>query len=180
MFELRKRIHIENKKLEILIESVRKGIPIKYACHKANIPEFYYFKWLKLYNDYMKEIEAKDMFIEEDVINPSKELDKSKKTEFSYTPVSLIIKIKEAYADFVYSTHQKVIDGDKNTWTAAAWLLERRVRDEYGKESQEQETNNQVQSIKVVYVDSNEEQTQDRLKRLEQEAQESINGTSRN
>lgn len=179
MFELRKRIHIENKKLETLIESVRIGIPIKYACQKAQIPEFYYFKWLKLYNDYIQECESKEIEIEEDVINPSKELDKSKKTEFSYTPVSLILKIKEAYADFVIEAHNKVVVGGKD-WTSSAWLLERRARDEYGKEEKPLETNNQVQGIKIVYVDSNSEDSQERLKKLEKEAQESINGTSRN
>lgn len=178
MFELRNLIHIEDTKLELLIESVRKGIPIKYACQKAQIPEFYYYKWLKLYNDYMKEIEAKDSFIEEDVINPKVDK-KSKKTMFSYTPVSLILKIKEAYADFVISHHQKITDGDKN-WTASAWLLERRVRDEYGKDIVEEQVDNKVQSIKVVYVDSQNEETQERLNRLEQEAKESLNGTNRN
>ena len=178
MFELRNLIHIEDEKLELLIESVRQGVPIKYACQKAQIPEFYYHKWLKLYNDYIKEIEAKDMFIEEEVINPKVEK-KSKKTMFSYTPVSLIIKIKEAYADFVISHHQKINDGDRS-WTASAWLLERRVRDEYGKDSIEQQVENKVQSIKVVYVDSQDETTQERLDRLEKEAQDSVNGTSRN
>lgn len=178
MFELRNLIHIEDTKLELLIESVRKGIPIKYACHKAQIPEFYYFKWLKLYNDYIKEIEAKGIAIEDDVINPDVDK-KSKKTMFSYTPVSLILKIKEAYADFVISHHEKINSGDR-TWTASAWLLERRVREEYGKDIIEEQVENKVQGIKVVYVDSQNESTQDRLNRLEKEAQDSLNGTNRN
>lgn len=177
MFELRNLIHIEDEKLNLLVESVRKGIPIKYACHKAQIPEFYYFKWLKLYNDYIKEIEAKDMEIEDEVIHPQVDK-KSKKTMFSYTPVSLILKIKEAYADFVISHHEKINNGDR-TWTASAWLLERRVREEYGKDLIETENTNQVQSIKVVYVDSKNEETQERLERLEKEARESLNGTNR-
>lgn len=178
MFELRRRIHIDNKKLEILIESVRTGVPIKYACHKAQIPEFYYYKWLKLFNDYMSEIESKGIEIEKEVLQPKPE-GKSKNITYSYSPVSLILKIKEAYADFVISNHQKIVDGDKS-WTASAWLLERRCRDDYGKEEAKTETINQIPSIKVVYVDPNKDETKSRLEELTKEVNESINGTNRN
>ena len=178
MFELKKRIHIENEKLELLIKSVSLGIPIKYACQKAQIPLFYYYKWLKLYDDYMKEIESKDIEIEDDVVNPKPE-GKSKNTSYFYTPVSLILAIKEAQADFVILQHSKISQGGKD-WQSSAWLLERRCRDEYGKESLEQTNSNQVQGIKVLYVDTDNQDTKERLERLTKEAEESLHGTNRN
>ena len=92
-----------------------------------------------------------------------------------YTPISFIENIKMAYADFVIDTHKKIsLSEDKDDWKAPAWLLERRVKDEYAKEETVNQNNTEkVESINIVYRDPSEDK--DRIEKLAQEVKDAIN-----
>ena len=80
-----------------------------------------------------------------------------------------------AYADFVIDTHKKIsLSEDKDDWKAPAWLLERRVKDEYAKEETVNQNNTEkVESINIVYRDPSEDK--DRIEKLAQEVKDAIN-----
>ena len=166
-------VKIDEEQINELIANIAIGVPIKYAFNKARIPESFYYVWLKLYEDYIKNT---DNFFDTDFLQPTIVKDKNNAEKHYFSPVCIISKIKEAHALWVIETHKKINDGDKS-WTSAAWLLERRAREDYNKDYESTETNNrQVDTIKVLYVDSKESNTQDRLKRLEQEVEDTLNG----
>lgn len=175
-FTKRSQITIKYEKMKELLDNVALGVPIRVALDKAKIPQFYYYKWLKLYNEFMDEVEKNH-----DGLKELPELEplvyKNKKGEISsmvFTPISIIEYIKEAYATWIID-RQKIINSGVDGWQSSAWLLERRAKDEYSKEVQATNESDKVLPIKIVYVDSNKQSTQDRLKALEQEVKESIN-----
>lgn len=172
-------INIKSEKMNSILEAVRIGVPIKYAFDKAGVPVYFYYKWLKLYNAYIKEQEELD----NDCIDELQELEPSVEykdkdgntTGKRYTPISFIENIKMAYADFVIDTHKKIsLSEDKDDWKAPAWLLERRVKDEYAKEETVNQNNTEkVESINIVYRDPSEDK--DRIEKLAQEVKDAIN-----
>ena len=169
------RINIKTEKLQTLMESVRKGLPIKYALEKSGIPAWYYYTWLKLYNEFISEKEREGNFCDD-----LKELepepyydDKGNIKGYYYTPISIIDNLKMAYAEWVEEKHIQINDGIKGTWESAAWLLERRVRSEYAKE-EPQEVKDKVESISVTLVDPKD--SEERLKRLEKEVKDNVGG----
>lgn len=175
-FTKRTLINIPYSKIETLLDCVKAGVPIRVALDKARIPQFFYYKWLNIYNEYMSELEKSN-----NGLTDIKELEpiiyKNKKGEVSsmhFTPISIIEYIKEAYATWIIS-RQEIINIGNDGWQSSAWLLERRAKEEYSKEAQTTSESDKVPAIKIVYVDSNKQSTQERLKALEQEVKESIN-----
>lgn len=175
MFTATSKINIKTEKLQTLMESVRKGLPIKYALEKAGIPGWYYYTWLKLYNEFISKKEQEGNFIDDiEELEPIPYLDKDGKIKgYYYTPISIIDNLKMAYAEWVEEKHLQVNNGIKDNWQSAAWLLERRVRSEYAKE-EPQEVKDKVDSIKVTFVDPKD--SEERLKKLEQEVKENVGG----
>ena len=174
-FSKTSKINIKTEKLQTLMESVRRGLPIKYALEKSGIPAWYYYTWLKLYNEFISEKEQEGNFCDDlSELEPEPIKDKNGKVVgHIYTPISIIDNLKMAYAEWVEEKHIQINDGIKGTWESAAWLLERRVRSEYAKE-EPQEIKDKVESIKVVYVDPKD--SEERLKRLEQEVKDNVGG----
>lgn len=168
-------INIKQDKLQTLMVSVRKGLPIKYALERAGIPAWYYYTWLKLYNEFMSEKEEQGNFIDEiEELEPTPI--KNKKGEvvgYQYTPISFIDNLKMAYAEWVCDKHEQVNSGVKGTWESAAWLLERRVRSEYAKEEQAV-VKDKVDAMKVTFVDPKDDA--ERLERLEKEVKDNVGG----
>ena len=175
MFTATSRINIKTEKLQKLMESVRDGLPIKYALEKAGIPAWYYYTWLKLYNEFMSKKEQEGNFIDEiEELEPEPYYDKDGKVKgYYYTPISFIDNLKMAYAEWVEEKHKQINYGIKDNWQSAAWLLERRVRSEYAKE-EPQEVKDKVESIKVTFVDPQD--SKDRLARLEKEVKDNVGG----
>lgn len=175
MFTATSRITIKTEKLQTLMESVRKGLPIKYALEKSGIPAWYYYTWLKLYNEFMAEKEQEGNFIDDiEELEPTPYLDKDGNVKgYFYTPISLIDNLKMAYAEWVEEKHNQINFGLKDNWQSAAWLLERRVRSEYAKEEQV-ETKDKVESIKVTFVDPQD--SKERLAALEKEVKDNVGG----
>lgn len=175
MFSATTRINIKAEKLEILIDSVRNGLPIKYALERSGIPAWYYYSWLKLYNEFITQKEQEQDFINEiEELEPEPFYDKDGNVKGHYfTPISIIDNLKMAYAEWVADKHLQINDGVKDNWQSAAWLLERRVRSEYAKE-EPQEVKDKVESIKVVYIDPKNDD--DRIKKLEKEVKDNVGG----
>ena len=175
MFTATSRINIKTEKLQTLMESVRKGLPIKYALERSGIPGWYYYTWLKLYNEFISQKEQEGNFIDDiDELEPEPYYDKDGKIKgYYYTPISIIDNLKQCYAEWVVEKYEQVNSGIKDNWQSAAWLLERRVRSEYAKD-EPQETKEKVESISVVYVDPNE--SKNRLEKLEKEVKDNVGG----
>lgn len=175
MFTATSRINIKAEKLQTLMESVRKGLPIKYACEKSGIPLWYYYQWLKLYNEFITQKESDGDYINDiDELEPEPYFDKDGKIKgYYYTPISIIDNLKMAYAEWVEEKHDQINAGIKDNWQSAAWLLERRVRSEYAKD-EPTEVKEKVESIKVTFVDPKDES--ERLKKLEQEVKDNVGG----
>lgn len=175
MFSRTGRINIKTEKLQTLFESVRKGLPIKYALEKSGIPQWYYYAWLKLYNEFISEKEEEGNFLDEiKELEPEPYYDKNGKVAgHYYTPISIIDNLKQCYAEWVCDKHEQVNDGIKDNWQSAAWLLERRVRSEYAKE-EPQQVKDEVKSISVTFVDPKD--SKDRLEKLEQEVKDNVGG----
>ena len=175
MFSATSRINIKTEKLQTLMESVRKGLPIKYALEKAGIPGWYYYTWLKLYNEFISKKESEGNFCDDITeLEPEPYFDKDGKVKgYYYTPISIIDNLKMAYAEWVEEKHDQINNGGKDTWQSAAWLLERRVRSEYAKE-EPQEVKDKIDSIKVSFVDPKEDA--DRLERLTKEVKDNVGG----
>ena len=174
MFTATSRINIKAEKLTTLIDSVRDGLPIKYALERSGIPAWQYYTWLKLYNEFMGQKESENDFIDDiKELEPEPYLDKNGEIKgYYFTPISIIDNLKMAYAEWVATKHNQVNSGASN-WQSSAWLLERRVRSEYAKEETPQQQS-KVESIKVVYVDPND--SKDRLERLEKEVKDNVGG----
>ena len=64
------------------------------------------------------------------------------------------------------------IDLGGQAWQSSAWLLERRVKDEYSKEEPTNKEAKQVDAIKVIYVDPSKDK--ERLAKLQAQVEESI------
>ena len=175
MFKATSPINIKTEKLQKLFELVRKGLPIKYALEGSGIPGWYYYTWLKLYNEFISEKEQQGNFCDDiDELEPKPVLNKEGKVAcYIYTPISIIDNLKQCYAEWVAEKHEQVNDGIKDNWQSAAWLLERRVRSEYAKEEQPQ-VKDKVESIKIVWADPADEK--DRLERLEKEVKDNVGG----
>ena len=170
-------INIKQEKLQTLMESVRNGLPIKYALERAGIPAWYYYAWLKLYNEFMSEKADEGNFCDDiEELEPKEIKNKSGKVVgHTYTPISFIDNLKMAYAEWVAEKHDQINSGVKGTWESAAWLLERRVRSEYAKD-EPQEVKDKVESITVTWADPKDKDTQDRLARLTKEVKDNVGG----
>lgn len=175
MFSRTGRINIKTEKLQTLFESVRKGLPIKYALEKSGIPQWYYYTWLKLYNEFISEKEREGNFLDEiKELEPEPYYDKNNEVAgYYYTPISIIDNLKQCYAEWVCEKHEQVDAGIKDNWQSAAWLLERRVRSEYAKE-EPQQVKDKVESINVVFT--NPQDSADRLEKLEKEVKDNVGG----
>ena len=154
MFNPTVTLNIKKEKLESLLNSVRKGVPIRIALEKASIPPYYYFSWLKLYNDFIDKMEKQgEIFKDLKELEPEAYYDtKGNVAGYYYTPISIIDKIKKCHAEFIEEAHDKVVAGVRDKWQSAAWLLERRCKQDYGKEEQTEEKKS-VQAVKISFVD---------------------------
>ena len=148
-------------------------MPIRIALEKASIPPYYYFSWLKIYNDFLAEMEKQG-----EIFKDLKELEpeayyntKGEVAGFYYTPISIIDKIKKCHAEFIEETHEKVRAGVRDKWQSAAWLLERRCKADYGREEPADEKKT-VQAVKVAFVEP--KQQKDRLDELLKEVKENV------
>lgn len=175
MFTATSRINIKSEKLTKLIESVSRGLPIKYALERAGIPAWYYYTWLKLYNEFISEKEQEGNYTDDiEELDPEPYYDnKGNVKGYYFTPISIIDNLKQAYAEWVAEKHEQVNTGLKDNWQSAAWMLERRVRSEYAKD-EPQEVREKVDSIKIAFVDPKE--SADRLAQLEQEVRNNVGG----
>lgn len=173
MFNPTKTLNIKKEKLESLVTSVRKGVPITIALQKASIPPYYYFSWLKLYNDFIATKEREEVIFDDlEELEPKEYYDKEGKVAgYYYTPISIIDKIKKCHAEFIEETHDKVSAGVRDKWQSAAWLLERRCKQDYGKEEQAEESKT-VKAINIKFVDPKSQQN--RLEALEKEVKENV------
>ena len=172
------QINIKYEKLKKILDSVADGVPIQYAFDLAGLPQYFYWKWLNIYKEFIAEQEKMndDCLNDFDELEPVPVLNKDKKVvAYTYTPISFIENIKKAYATFVIDKHNQIANPIGDEWKASAWLLERRVKSEYAKEETINQTGGKVESIKVVYVDP--EDSKDRLAKLEKEVRDNVTGS---
>ena len=171
------QLNIKYEKLKKILDSVEAGIPIQYAFDLAGLPQYFYWKWLSIYKEFVAEQEKKndDCLNDFDELEPTPVLNKDNQVVgYTYTPISFIENIKKAYAGFVISKHNEIANPTGDEWKASAWLLERRVKSEYAKEETINQSGNKIESIKVVYVDP--EDSKDRLAKLEKEVLDNVTG----
>lgn len=88
------------------------------------------------------------------------------------------IECKSAVAEFEQSAIESVLKAAKyGDWKAAAWLLERRMPETYGKRELpplQTESDNRANAIKIEIIDSHSNEVENRLKKLEMEAKAEI------
>ena len=88
------------------------------------------------------------------------------------------IECKQAVAEFEEGAIGSILKAAKyGDWKAAAWLLERRMPETYGKRELPPLAtgeDNRAQAIKIEIIDSHSEETQNRLAKLEAEARAEI------
>jgi hypothetical protein len=182
MFTPLSRINISSEKLTLFIQGIVKGLPIRIACDKAGIPVYYYYKWLKMYNEFITRKEnIGDVFNDIEELEPKPIIDaktgkpildsKGEYIGYTFTPISMIANVKKGFAEWVEMQSDK-IDLGGQAWQSAAWLLERRVKDEYSKEEPTNKEVKQVDAIKVIYVDPSKDK--ERLAKLQAQVEESI------
>ena len=175
MYTEKSLISIDKKKIELLITSVRDGLPIRIACERAGIPYFYYLGWYRVYTEFVEKKEKEGKLIEEcKELQPLEYTNKKQEKGYYYTPISLIDTLKKSYGEFIAELSKTVRSGVKDKWQSAAWMLERRARAEYNKDEQ-QEDKKTVQAVKVRFVDPKAQA--DRLAKLEQEVKDNVGGT---
>lgn len=63
-----------------------------------------------------------------------------------------------------------------NDWKSSAWYLERTNPDRYGRNPNVKDKDTTIDKISIEFVDPTKQDTQDRLKALEQEVKDSLNG----
>lgn len=173
MFNAKSTLNIKKERIETLLEGVSMGLPIRIACERAYIPQYYYYTWLKVYNEYISKCEENNITDKDIQELDSKEyLDSNNNVcGHYYTPISLIHEIKKRNAEFIANTHKQVQAGIKDQWQSAAWLLERRCKNEYGKDEQTDDKK-QVQAVKVTFVDP--KQDKKRMDALLKEVEENV------
>ena len=165
-------IKIDKKKMEMLITSVRDGLPIRIACERAGIPYFYYCQWYKIYLAFIERKEKEGKILEEcKELHPVEYTNKKNENGYYYTPVSIIDTLKKMYGEFIADLVRTVRSGAKDKWQSAAWTLERRCRSEYNKDEQQEEKKT-VQAVKVSFVDPKVQK--ERLDALLKEVKENV------
>ena len=153
MYTQKSLISIDKKKLELLITSVRDGLPIRIACERAGIPYYYYLGWLRVYNEFIDAKEKEGKLLEDcKELLPLEYTNKKQEKGYYYTPISLIDTLKKSYGEFISDLAKTVRSGVKDRWQSAAWMLERRCRAEYNKDEQPEERKT-VQAVKIAFVD---------------------------
>ena len=123
MFNPKVTLNIKKEKLESLINSVSKGVPIRIALEKASIPPYYYFSWLKLYNEFIDEMDRNGVIYNDlEELEPKPYYDtKGNVAGYYYTPISIIDKIKKCHAEFIEATHDKVVAGVRDNQLHGCW-----------------------------------------------------------
>ena len=165
-------LKIDKNKLKMLIESVRDGLPVRVSCERAGIPYFYYCHWYKLYLSFVEEKEKEGKVLEDcKELQPVEYTNKKNEKGIYYTPVSIIVTLKKMYGEFIAETARTVRSGVKDKWQSAAWILERRCRNEYNKDEQQEEKKT-VQAVKVSFVTP--ESQKERLDALLKEVKENV------
>lgn len=165
-------INIDNRRIKVLITSVRDGLPIRIACERAGIPYFYYCQWYKIYLEFVERKEKEGKVLDDcKELQPLEYTNKKQEKGYYYTPISLIDTLKKMYGEFIADLHKTVRSGVKDKWQSAAWMLERRARAEYNKDEQ-QEDKKTVQAVKVRFIDPKAQA--DRLAKLEQEVKDNV------
>jgi len=163
-------LNITETQIKDLLQALRNGTPIEYACDLAMIDISTYYKWKKAYEDYSN-------LLGENLVDGSKlEVKYDKNGELvipSLNNIS-IFKIIKSYRCKYMNELMELLKTERD-WQKYAWLLERMYRDVFGKEIAIDTSKNKVESIKVIYTDSKGNESQERLAKLEQEVKESIN-----
>lgn len=96
---------------ERLINAIRRGLPIKYACSCAGVGEGTFYKWKQQLGDSSSRGNCKEI----------RELFES---------------IEKAKADFIDSQVGNIATAGQKSWQASAWLLERRFPDDFGSKAE--------------------------------------------
>lgn len=175
------KIKLPQYQLEELLINLLDGLPIIKAFRTTNISEYYYNKWLKLYNAYVDDYNANNnngSLLYESCIKISNigdtlriELLNSKVNAISFI---YAIKVCCALCEKQYIKMLKECTRESDDWRKFSWFLERRFKDDFGIKEKEIESNKAaVDKIKVIFVDAKD--SDDRLKKLDEEVRKTIN-----
>ena len=107
-------LKITPKRAKALIEKIENGVPVMYAVRAAGIHESTYYNYKQLYQKFMNK----------------EEVPQGKKHKFL---IEMFEKIKEAEAKFIEKNVLLIQVASVDNWQAAAWQLERRAPDHFGK-----------------------------------------------
>lgn len=175
-------IHINPEKIQQLLKSAGAGVPIKVALDRAGIPHYIYYNWVRLYDEYISELENNSMGVTTDIkelepipLYSNKPNEKNIIVGYRVTPLSIVTLLKQKIATWIETTHIKINTSTRNdNWQNLTFLLERRVKSEYAKEETINQNTEKVDKVVIEWVDPKQEA--DRLKKLEEEVKESLNG----
>lgn len=145
--------------IETLTNGLKEGRDLRVACESIGIAK-------PLYDSAMKEGYRCVL---------KKPEDRSQDDELL---ANFYIECKQAVAEFEEGAIGSILKAAKyGDWKAAAWLLERRMPETYGKRELPPLAtgeDNRAQAIKVEIIDSHSQESQDRLARIEAEAKAEI------
>ena len=119
------RSETEQERVKILLECIRLGMPIKYACANSSMDEATYYGYFKKAE---KDFEAG-------------------KTSSVY--IDFVKSVEKAKSEFIKNNMAVIMKSAvKGSWQASAWLLERRNPEEFG--LKQPSSQNQQENIEYV------------------------------
>lgn len=145
--------------IEVLTKGLKEGRDLKVACESIGVAK-------PLYDRALKEGYRCLLMKPED------------RTEDDNLLANFYVECKQAVSEFEEGAIASVIKAAKyGDWKAAAWLLERRMPETYGKRELPPLStgeDNRAQKIEVQIIDSHSEDVQARLAKIEAEARAEI------
>lgn len=145
--------------LKILTQGLEEGRDLKTSCESVGVTKALYDKALQ---------EGYKALL----------LPTNSRTQDEQALADFYVACKTAVAEFERGAVSTILKAAKyGDWKAAAWLLERRLPEVYGKRELpplQPEADNRAQAIKVEIIDSHDEATQNRLANLEAEVREEL------
>lgn len=150
----KERFWDDDEALNILTKGLEEGRDLKTTCETIGVTK-------ELYNQALQE-GYKALLLPVD-----------RRTKDENALANFYIACKSAVSEFEQTAVTRILKAAKyGDWKAAAWLLERRLPETYGKRELpplQPETDNRAQAIKIEIIDANDETTQNRLANLEAE-----------
>lgn len=174
-------IKYKPQQIEEMANALLDGLPIHTAFDLAFMESACKCQWENNYNKWEverqtnPELEELNVKCYEIITDANGELKiKVDGDKINQISVLKLIKNAQGICMRVYVKQLQNCPRDTDQWQKWAWLLERTFRKDFGKDNDADAASLKIEAIKVEYVDPRA--SDDRLKKLENEVKETING----